>query len=229
MSNKELPDSLQSMIKDILANDEALKKVKQLDKAQKSKAINLSSLKENKKCDKSTKKTNKTYKKKETKPENEDEDDETIDNLPLDDIDDEETPKPKKQKRMTKKDKQNLLSKQYLEEVALGKLKFQDANGRNRTTTFKKWVNETKNPRYDDEQECWKIPDPDMYKQRVLAMKTCGSLFMKTTECSLTEMQSAVSYFLKALDPDNYANLVDLLQTPKIAPKIMGIMSKFNQ
>ena len=50
MTNKELPDSLQSMIKDILANDEALKKVKQLDKTKKAKSNNLSSLKETPKC-----------------------------------------------------------------------------------------------------------------------------------------------------------------------------------
>ena len=218
MANKELPDSLQSMIKDILANDEALKKVKQLDKVQKTKNVNLSSLKENS----TSQKCEKKIPKKNTKidyDENAEENDEVIQ---------EEEPKPKKQKKLTKKDKQNLLTKQYLEEVALGKLKYQDANGRNRTTTYKKWVSDTKNPKYDDEKECWIIPDPEMYKQRVLAMKTCGSLFMKTNGCSLKDMQSAVIYFLGALDEDNYSNLVSLLQTPKIAPQIMKIMSQYS-
>ena len=216
MADRELPDSLQSMIKDILANDEALGKVKQLDKAQKAKVD--SQPKEKSKCEKKVpaKKTQAKFE------DNEDVDEEM-------EPQEEEQPKPKKQKRLTKKQQKDILSKQYLEEVALGKLKFQDANGRNRTTSFKKWVNDTKNPKYDEKKECWIIPDTDMYKQRVLAMKTCGSLFMKTSSCSLTEMQSAVSYFLKALDEDSYNNLPELLQKPKIAPKILEIMSKYNQ
>ena len=217
MSNQELPDDLQNMIKDILANDEALKKVKQLDKTQKLKASSLPSLKDNSKCAK--KKTTKTTK------QNLDVDEDDIEN----NEEEEEKPKPKRQKRITKKDRQNNLSKQYLEEVALGKLKFQDAQGRNRTTSFKKWVSETKNPKYDEDNECWKIPDPEMYKQRVLAMKTCGSLFMKTNGCSLSEMQAAVSFFLNALDEDQYNNLADLLQKKNIAPKILELMSHFNE
>ena len=216
MADRELPDSLQSMIKDILANDEALRKVKQLDKAQKMKVD--SQPKEKPKCEKKVpaKKTQAKFE------ENEDVDEEM-------EPQEEEQPKPKKQKRLTKKQQKDILSKQYLEEVALGKLKFQDANGRNRTTSFKKWVNETKNPKYDEKKECWIIPDVDMYKQRVLAMKTCGSLFMKTTSCSLTEMQSAVSYFLKAIDEESYNNLPEILQKPKIAPKILEMMSKYNE
>ena len=216
MADRELPDSLQSMIKDILANDEALRKVKQLDKAQKMKVD--SQPKEKSKCEKKVpaKKTQAKFE------ENEDVDEEM-------EPQEEEQPKPKKPKRLTKKQQKDILSKQYLEEVALGKLKFQDANGRNRTTSFKKWVNETKNPKYDEKKECWIIPDTDMYKQRVLAMKTCGSLFMKTTSCSLTEMQSAVSYFLKALDEESYNNLAEILQKPKIAPKILEMMSKYNE
>ena len=216
MADRELPDSLQSMIKDILANDEALRKVKQLDKVQKAKVD--SQPKEKSKCEKKVpaKKTQAKFE------DNEDVDEEM-------EPQEEEQPKPKKPKRLTKKQQKDILSKQYLEEVALGKLKFQDANGRNRTTSFKKWVNDTKNPKYDEKKECWIIPDTDMYKQRVLAMKTCGSLFMKTSSCSLTEMQSAVSYFLKALDEDSYNNLPELLQKPKIAPKILEIMSKYNQ
>lgn len=216
MADRELPDSLQSMIKDILANDEALRKVKQLDKAQKMKVD--SQPKEKSKCEKKVpaKKTQAKF------DENEDVDEEM-------EPQEEEQPKPKKPKRLTKKQQKDILSKQYLEEVALGKLKFQDANGRNRTTSFKKWVNETKNPKYDEKKECWIIPDTDMYKQRVLAMKTCGSLFMKTTSCSLTEMQSAVSYFLKAIDEESYNNLPEILQKPKIAPKILEMMSKYNE
>ena len=225
MSNQELPDDLQNMIKDILANDEALKKVKQLDKTKKIKENNLPALKDDSKCSKkkTTKTTTKTTKQ---KIDTIDEDEPVADDN--EEIE-EEKPKPKRQKRLTKKDKQNNLSKQYLEEVALGKLKFQDANGRNRTTSFKKWVNETKNPKYDEKNGCWKIPDPEMYKQRVLAMKTCGSLFMKTNGCSLTDMQSAVSFFLKALNEDQYNDLVNILQKPNIAPKILEIMSQFNQ
>ena len=216
MADRELPDSLQSMIKDILANDEALRKVKQLDKVQKAKVD--SQPKEKSKCEKKVpaKKTQAKFE------DNEDVDEEM-------EPQEEEQPKPKKQKRLTKKQQKDILSKQYLEEVALGKLKFQDANGRNRTTSFKKWVNETKNPKYDEKKECWIIPDTDMYKQRVLAMKTCGSLFMKTTSCSLTEMQSAVSYFLKAIDEESYNNLPEILQKPKIAPKILEMMSKYNE
>ena len=217
MASKDLPQSLQNMIKDILANDEAIKKVRQLDSSQKQAKSALPAMKSTPKCAKksTTKQTSKKYEDEEQEePANEEE--EIVEE------------KPKKQKRLTKKDKQNNLSKQYLEEVAMGNLKFQDANGRSRTTSFKKWVNDTKNPKYDDKKECWSIPDTDMFKQRVLAMKTCGSLFMKTTQCSLTEMQSAVSYFLKALDEDQYENLSELLETPKIAPKIMELMSHFN-
>ena len=245
MADRELPDSLQSMIKDILANDEALRKVKQLDKVQKAKVD--SQPKEKSKCEKKVpaKKTQAKFE------DNEDVDEEV-------EPQEEEQPKPKKQKRLTKKQQKDILSKQYLEEVALGKLKFQDANGRNRTTSFKKWINDTKNPKYDENKECWIIPDTDMYKQRVLAMKTCGSLFMKKNECwkipdheiykqrvlamktcgslfmkknecSLTDMQSAVSYFLKALDEDQYENLADILETPNIAPKILDIMSGYKE
>ena len=218
MSKGELPDSLQNMIRDILANDEALKKVKQLDRTQKARAV--AEPKEKKTEKKTTKKTKINYEEKD----NDEEEDKKVD-----EIDEEEAPKPKKQKRLTKKQQKDILSKQYLEEVALGKLKFQDANGRNRTTSYKKWLNDNKNPKYDEKNECWKIPDHEIYKQRVLAMKTCGSLFMKKNECSLTEMQSAVSYFLKALDEDQYENLADILETPNIAPKILDIMSGYKE
>ena len=215
MSNNDLPESLQNMIKDILANDEAIKKVKQLDYSQKQSKSGLPTMKSTPKCCKkiATQKTKTKY----TEEEENDEEPQM------------EEPKPKRQKRITKKDRQNNLSKQYLEEVAMGKLKFQDANGRNRTTSFKQWVNDTKNPKYNESKECWSIPDPEMYKQRVLAMKTCGSLFMKTTGCSLTEMQSAVSFFLKALEPEQYDNLSDLLETPNIAPKILELMSHYDE
>ena len=206
----DIPDSIQSMIKDILANDDTIKKAKQLDKAKPAPVAEPA-----------------PKPKKQTKAsidaENDDDDAD-----PNEEVEPVEPVKARKPKRITKKDRQNTLSKQYLEEVALGNLKFQDANGRNRTTTFKKWVEQNKNPKYDDEHNCWIIPDHEMYKQRVLAMKTCGSLFMKSTGCTLTQMQQAVSYFLKEIDEEQYENLAELLQTPQVSKEIIALMSKYN-
>ena len=196
--SKQLPNKLQRLIKEFLANDEEIKKVKHVEK----------------------KASKATYKKKDEEQETEEED--------MDDTEPVELPvKPKK--KLTRKQIKDNLSKQYMEEVAFGNLKYKDAKGRNRTQTYKSWINETKAPRYDETSECWTIPDRDLYSTHVLAQKTIGSLYKKLTNCTLQEMQQAVKYFLASLNPEQKTSFADLLETKNCAGNIISIMKKCNQ
>ena len=131
--------------------------------------------------------------------------------------------KPKKKK--TKSEKEKEFGRQYLEEVALGNLKYQDKSGKNRTKTFKQWFNSSKEPQYDEDKDCWSIPDASLFTQRALAMKTIGSLFKKTYNIPLSELQIVITAFLNELDTDDYNNLSNLLSSPHIGNAAMKIMS----
>lgn len=203
MSNN-LPNSLQRLIRNILDNDAQIKKVKHMETPVARTRYEHAE-------------EPKRKSKKHVKFDNVD------DVEDIEDVDEDIPIEKPKAKRVTRKERNNNLSHQYMEEVALGNLKYKDANGKNRTTTYKQWVSKNKSPKYDEANECWSIPDPDMYGPRALAQKTVGSLFMKTSKCKLAEMQGAVTDFLNEINDDEH--LAEILQTPHIAEKALDIMT----
>lgn len=205
---EDLSPELQKLIKDILANDMEIKKVKRFE-TQNS-------------AEKAVKKSNKLDMK-------------VIDGDMDGNVDDvvvydKTTEKPKvKYYKGYKIEKEKELGRQYLEEVALGNLKYKDKSGRNRTQTYKTWFAMNKCPDFDEDNDCWIIPEVGLFKPRILAQKTVGSLFMKTHHISLSEMQAVVTQFLNELTPDEFDNLEQLLTTPKVASTIMKKMDSWYQ
>lgn len=201
--NDELPPRLQKLIKNILDNDMEIKKVKRFEKT------------------KEASKEPKASKEPDTDEEPEVEEKPEASKEPE---------KPIKPKKKTKSEKEKEFARQYLEEVALGNLKYQDKSGKNRTKTFKQWFSSSKDPQYDEDKDCWTIPDPSIFTQRTLAMKTIGSLFKKTYDIPLSEIQVVITAFLNELDSDDYNNLSNVLSTPHIGNAALKIMSNwYNQ
>ena len=208
IQEEDVPPELQKLIKDILANDMEIKKVKRFE------------------TEKNAQKAVKKTKSLDMKVIDGDMDGNVDDVV----VYDKTTKKPNvKYYKGYKIEKEKELGRQYLEEAALGNLKYKDKKGRNRTQTYNMWFMLKKCPEYDEENDCWIIPEADLFKPRVLAQKTVGSMFMKTRHTTLAEMQAVVTQFLNDIGPNEFDNLEQLLTTPKIASRIMSTLDNWYQ
>lgn len=186
--SKDLSPKMQNLIKDILANDQIIKKAKKYEKK--------------------------------------DESDKESDNETIEDEETEENSLPpliprapapevkRRQRKPTKKEKKDALAKEYLEEVALGNLKYKDSANRNRTRTLKSYIKEKQNPKYNAGNKNWTVTE--LFTPKILAMKTVGSLIMKNYKCTLKEMQKFCIHFLNQLSYAEFEDMKTLLETPNI-------------